>query len=182
MKAEISKLMPFVLKWEGKFVNNPNDPGGATNMGVTLEVWKSQGYDKDGDHDIDVVDLKAITVADATKIMEKGYWDRWKASQIDSQAVANILVDWTWCSGAWGIKIPQRLLGLVEDGSVGPKTIEAVNATIAKDKDKFIQQLYLAREQFIKDIIKKNAKLETFKKGWTNRLNDMKTFNLKYYE
>ena len=121
----------------------------------------------------------AKSVEDATKIMEKGYWGRWKASQIDSQAVANILVDWTWCSGAWGIKIPQRLLGLVEDGSVGPKTIEAVNATIAKDEKKFIQQLYLAREQVIKDIIKKNTKLEVFRKGWNNRLNDMKTFNLK---
>ena len=179
MKAEISKLMPFVLKWEGGFVNHPNDPGGATNMGVTLNVWKSQGYDKDGDGDIDVVDLKNITKEDATNIMKNNYWNRWKASQINSQAVANILVDWTWCSGAWGIKIPQRLLGLVEDGSVGPKTIEAVNATIDKDEKKFIQQLYLTREQFIKDIIKNNPKLEVFRKGWNNRLNDLKIFNLK---
>jgi len=179
MKAEISKLMPFVLKHEGGFVNNANDPGGATNMGVTLEVWKSQGYDKDGDHNIDVVDLKKITKEDATKIMKENYWDRWGADLINSQAVANILVDWTWCSGAWGIKIPQRLLGLKEDGLVGAKTISAVNETIAKDEAKFVQQLYLAREQYIKDIIKKNAKLETFRKGWTNRMNDMKTFNLK---
>lgn len=179
MKADVNKLMPFVFKWEGGWSNHSSDPGGATNMGVTLETWKSQGYDKDGDKDIDVADLKIITKADATKIMKKNYWDRWDADLIESQAVANILVDWTWCSGAWGIKIPQRLLGLVEDGSVGPKTIQAVNDTIKKNEAKFLEQLYKAREQFIEDIIKKNSKLATFRKGWYNRMNDMRTYNLK---
>ena len=56
--ADVNILAPFILKWEGGFVNHPNDPGGATNMGVTLKTWKSQGYDKDGDGDIDVIDLK----------------------------------------------------------------------------------------------------------------------------
>ena len=105
--ADVNILAPFILKWEGGFVNHPNDPGGATNMGVTLKTWKSQGYDKDGDGDIDVVDLKKITKQDAIKMLKNNYWSRWFADQIDSQAVANILVDWVWVSGSWGIKIPQ---------------------------------------------------------------------------
>ena len=56
--AEIKKLAPWILKWEGNFVNDPLDRGGATNKGVTIAVWKAQGYDKDGDGDIDVADLK----------------------------------------------------------------------------------------------------------------------------
>ena len=54
--ADVRKLAPFILKWEGGFVNDPDDLGGATNMGVTIGTWKSCGYDKDGDGDIDVDD------------------------------------------------------------------------------------------------------------------------------
>ena len=36
--ADVNKLAPFILKWEGGFVNDPDDLGGATNMGVTIEM------------------------------------------------------------------------------------------------------------------------------------------------
>ena len=68
--ADVNILAPFILKWEGGFVDHPNDPGGATNMGVTLKTWKSQGYGKDGDGDIDVIDLKKITKQDAIKMLK----------------------------------------------------------------------------------------------------------------
>ena len=110
--ADVRKLAPFILKWEGGFVNDPDDLGGATNMGVTIGTWKSCGYDKDGDGDIDVDDLHLLTREDVVnRVLKPHYWDRWKADEIKSQSVANILVDWVWASGAHGIKIPQRLPG-----------------------------------------------------------------------
>lgn len=127
--ANVNQLAPFILKWEGGFVNDPADLGGATNMGVTIGTWKSCGYDKDGDGDIDVDDLRLLTREDVVnRVLKPHYWDRWKADDIKSQSVANILVDWVWASGAHGIKIPQRLLGVSVDGIVGPKTLAAVNA------------------------------------------------------
>ena len=180
MKTDIKKLIPFILKWEGGFVNHPNDPGGATNMGVTIAVWKAQGYDKDGDRDIDVADLKLMSKDDVAMIMKKNYWNRWLADNIKSQSVANTLVDWVWASGKWGIVIPQRLLGLKEDGIVGYITLEALNETIAKDEKKFLAQLYKARYQYIDDIIKRNPKLAVFKKGWLNRMKDLEEFNKKF--
>lgn len=46
--AEVSKLIPFIRKWEGGFVDDPDDPGGATNMGVTIGTYglycKKKGY------------------------------------------------------------------------------------------------------------------------------------------
>ena len=127
--ANVNQLAPFILKWEGGFVNDPADLGGATNMGVTIGAWKSCGYDKDGDGDIDVDDLRLLTREDVVnRVLKPHYWDRWKADEIKSQSVANILVDWVWASGTHGIKIPQRLLGVTVDGIVGPKTIAAVNA------------------------------------------------------
>lgn len=178
--ANVNELAPFILKWEGGFVNHPNDPGGATNMGVTLATWKSQGYDKDGDRDIDVNDLKKITKEDAISILKKNYWNRWKGDTISSQAVANILVDWVWLSGAWGIKIPQTLLGVTNDGIVGPGTLKALEDTIKKDEKKFIAQLYKARYDYINKIIANNPKLESFRKGWVNRMKDLEAFNKKY--
>lgn len=47
--AKIDILAPFILSFEGGYVNDPHDKGGATNKGVTIAVWRKYGYDKNGD-------------------------------------------------------------------------------------------------------------------------------------
>lgn len=169
--ADVRKLAPFILKWEGGFVNDPADLGGATNMGVTIGAWKSCGYDKDGDGDIDVDDLRLLTREDVVnRVLKPHYWDRWKADDIKSQSVANILVDWVWASGAHGIKIPQRLLGVSVDGIVGPKTLAAVNA---RNPRELFDMIKIARFDFIEDICRKRPANNKFKRGWMNRINDI---------
>ena len=169
--ANVNQLAPFILKWEGGFVNDPADLGGATNMGVTIGAWKSCGYDKDGDGDIDVDDLHLLTREDVVKrVLKPHYWDRWKADLITSQSVANILVDWVWASGAYGIKIPQRLLGVTVDGIVGPKTLAAVNA---RNPRELFDMIKIARFDFIEDICRKRPANNKFKRGWMNRINDI---------
>lgn len=175
--SEIKNLAPWILKWEGGFVNDPLDKGGATNKGVTIAVWKAQGYDKNGDKKIDVADLKLISLEDATNIMKKNYWDRWKADQIKNQAIANTLVDWVWGSGAWGIKIPQRILCVKDDGVVGIKTLEAINK---QNPNKFLEKLYLARFNFLDGIVASNPSQKKFIKGWKNRMNDLILYNKKF--
>jgi lysozyme family protein len=81
------------------------------------------------------------------------------------------LVDWRWLSGSYGIKIPQRLLGVVPDGVVGPKTIAAVNAA---DPKKLFDDIKAARVQYINDIIVKTPTNERFRRGWMNRLDAMR--------
>ena len=56
--AKVELLAPTIFKWEGGFVDDPLDRGGATNKGVTLSTWKQCGYDKGGDGDISGTDLK----------------------------------------------------------------------------------------------------------------------------
>ena len=46
---------------------------------------------------------------------------------IRSQSLTNLLVDWVWCSGKYGITIPQQLLGVKPDSVVGRVTLEALN-------------------------------------------------------
>lgn len=170
--ADVKKLLPFILKWEGGFVNDPLDKGGATNKGVTIETWRKVGYDKDGDGDIDVDDLKLLTEDDVlNRVLKPHYWDRWKADDIISQSVADILVDWVWGSGANGIKIPQRVLGVQADGIVGPKTLQAVNNA---DPRTLFNAIKAERETFLYRIVERDPSQKRFIKGWLNRLNDLK--------
>lgn len=168
--ANSSKLVPFILQWEGGFVNDPDDLGGATNMGVTIGTYEAycrkKGYPRPT-----VERLKNLTDEEWHNIFKSLYWDRWKADDINSQAVANIVVDWVWASGVHGIKRPQKLLGVAADGLVGPKTIAAINAA---DPKKLFDTIKADRAKFIDEICKARPKNEKYRKGWMNRINAIK--------
>lgn len=176
--AKLDVLAPFILSFEGGFVNDPFDRGGATNKGVTIATWKQVGYDKDHDGDIDVQDLKLISDNDAVeRVMHPHYWNRWKADMIKSQSIANTLVDWVWASGVNGIKIPQKLLGVAADGIVGVKTLAALNA---HDPQVLFGKIKQERVKFIESICQRNPSQNRFKKGWLRRLDSIGWCWLKY--
>lgn len=187
--ANVELLAPYIRKWEGGFVNDPADRGGATNMGVTIGTFEvychRKGYPRPT-----VERLKKLTPSEWTDILKTMYWDRWQADKIKSQKVANILVDWVWGSGVHGIKIPQRILGVSVDGVVGEKTLQALNA---QDPEKLFQEIYDARRKFLLDITEESIKRyeakigrkateeellrhtnKRFLRGWNNRLEDIK--------
>jgi len=171
--ANIQLLVPLILKWEGGFVNDPADLGGATNKGVTLSTWKSQGYDKNGDGKIDVEDLKLIGREDIVeRILRPHYWNRWQADRIESQALANILVDWVWGSGHYGITIPQGILGVKTDGIVGEKTLHVLNSY--PDPEGLFEKIKQMRRAYFNMICIDRPTNKLFLKGWLNRLNDFK--------
>lgn len=165
--AQASKLVPFILRWEGGFVNDPDDLGGATNKGITMDTFEAycrkKGYPKPT-----VERLKNITDTDWYEVFKTLYWDRWKADEIKSQAVANILVDWVWASGVHGIKRPQRILGVTVDGLVGTKTLSYLNSA---DPKCLFEAIKADRIKFIDEICKARPKNDKYRKGWLNRIN-----------
>lgn len=168
--AQSSKLVPFILRWEGGFVNDPVDLGGATNKGVTMATFAAYRK-KRGQPAPTIQDLKNISDADWHEIFKSLYWDRWKADEIKSQAVANILVDWVWASGVPGIKRPQRILGVAVDGLVGSTTMSYLNAA---DPKRLFDAIKADRIKFIDEICRARPANEKFRKGWINRINAIK--------
>lgn len=158
--------MPFILKWEGGYVNDPADRGGATNKGVTIGTFR-----RFFGADATVEQLKSITDEQWLQIFRAGYWDAWKADRIKNQSVANICVDWAWASGAsTSIKQVQRLLGVNPDGIVGPMTLAAINR---RDPDDLFAEIKDRRLAFIKNIVSRDPSQARFINGWTNRINDI---------
>lgn len=162
--ANIKSLIPIILKWEGGYAGNI-DGKICTMKGVTLEVFQKYYGKSKG-----CADLKKITSEQWEFILKSGYWDKWQADQIKSQSIANLLVDWVWTSGIYGIKFPQRLLGLTDDGVVGPKTLAVIN-NYPNQKELF-NKLWKRREQHFMAIANASTNNKKFLKGWLNRLKD----------
>lgn len=169
--ANIDKLIPHILKWEGgnKYTNDPLDRGGATKYGITLNTLQSIHYDINKDGKVEVNDVKSLQLEDFKHILKTLYWDRWQADKINNQSLANLLVEWG--SGVNGIKIPQRLLGVTPDGVVGEKTINALNVS---NQRLIYNKVWQARKEFYEKIVKNNSSQSKWLKGWINRLNDLK--------
>ena len=183
--AKSLNLIKFILSWEGGYVNDPDDRGGETNKGITIGTWKAAGFDTF--RKIPVLQVGKKCYTNVTKslyemtdtqweyVFKKYYWDRWKADEIKNQSVANLLVDWVWGSGVWGIKYPQVLLKVTQDGIVGPKTLAALNS---QDPEELFKKLVKEREAYIERLVLRSPKNKKFEKGWYRRLYSIQYGNL----
>lgn len=166
--ADFNKYFPILMEKEGGYINDPIDPGGATKFGITFAVWLKNGYDKDGDGDIDIEDLKKITQADAFPIAKKKYWDKVAGDEVYSQSVAEILFDWAYNSGyITAVQHVQNIIGTKADGEIGPKTIAAINAYNSKT---LFDRIKVERIKFYENIVKHKPSQKKYLNGWRNRV------------
>lgn len=186
--AQVEKLAPHILKWEGGFQNDPVDKGNyhkgvliGTNKGVTPSTYL-QAFGKVPTEQ----DMRNLTEEQFMHVLKLLYWNRWRADEIESQPVANILVGWVWGSGKWGVIIPQRVLEVPDDGVVGNITLNAVNNSNPKElferlkaaKRKYLQGIVDASISAYEDRIGRKASQKEimlytkakYLRGWLNRL------------
>lgn len=163
--AKIEEIVPFILQWEGGYVNHPSDGGGATNKGVTMATWR--GYCAKKGKPATIATLKAMTSSEWEEIFREHSWDKWKADKIVSQRVANICVDWSWMSGEGVIKRVQKIVGVKADGAVGPQTLAAINGM---SEDYLFALIKQARKDYYEAIVRAKPNNAVFMKGWLNRL------------
>lgn len=183
--AKLGNFIPFLIFWETGvenpslsneqlfakaaargIVNDPVDRGGATMVGITIGTYRDYCVRKKKPASTAAA-LSKLTYSEWTDILKTMFWDRWQADLIDDQRVAEILVDWVWTSGSYGITIPQHLLGVKIDGIVGPKTLHALNLQNPGDIFHKIKQ---ARISYIGQICQHRPANFKFRNGWLRRL------------
>ena len=141
-----------IVSREGGYVNDPDDPGGATKYGVTIGTVKRLGFDKNKDGKLNAEDVKLLTKQDAVNIFLKHYFYRPKIDRLPEPVQASVF-DMYVNSGGNAIKILQRLLNemgakLVVDGALGPKSIGACQQ-IYKEAPNHLADAYgIARRNF----------------------------------
>lgn len=168
--AVVEKLVPHILRWEGGFCNDPDDLGGATCKGVTFKTYKLYRKRR-GLTAPTIGDLIRMTDEEFTDILKTMYWDVCKADFIESQSVANAIVDWAWNSGTLtAVKEVQKVLGVKVDGIVGNITLSAINSESPLPLFGKIQSL---RKAYIERICKARPANNKFKRGWYNRINSL---------
>ncbi len=169
--ADIALYVPYLDKWEGGYVHDPDDPGGLTYMGITLKTWLKVGFDKNNDGIVDVNDLLLLTHEERIyKVFKPYYWDVWQADRIENQSIADLLVDWLINSGTRTISIVQQLLDVKKDGVVGRQTLAAINNH--PDPEALHEQIKTARVYYIDGICARRPVLNKFKRGWKYRIAD----------
>jgi lysozyme family protein len=162
MKHNWEEAFAHVLKYEGGYVNHPNDPGGMTNLGVTKRVWE-EWTGKPATE----ADMRAITPVMVGPLYKKRYWDAVRGDDLPS-GVDLCVFD---CAVNAGVgrasRFLQQAVGVDADGKIGPMTISAVTA---KPADEIIEAFCALREAHYKGL----STFETFGKGWMRRLASVK--------
>ena len=162
MKDNFEACLAHVLQSEGGYVDHPSDPGGSTNMGITiatLRTWRGRSVTK--------ADVKALTRAEAAAIYRKNYWDAVRGDDLP-RGLDLVAFDAAVNSGvSRGAKWLQSALGVPADGKVGPKTIAAANAA---HKDAVIDRACDLRLGFLRQL----GTWKTFGKGWTRRVESVR--------
>jgi lysozyme family protein len=159
--------LAFVLRWEGGYVDNKADPGGATNKGVTQAVydaWRRQSG-------IATQDVRLLGDAELRSIYQGGYWTPARCDGL-KERLDLVEFDTSVNMGVHrAIRFLQSAVGCDVDGNFGPGTQRAVDAA---DAGLTLAAYCDAREQYYRELVKKNADLGAFLKGWLNRLNSLR--------
>ena len=148
----VREIAEEIVGREGGFVNDPDDPGGATNFGVTIHTMRQLGLDLDGDGDVDVADVRRMTRARAVDIFIEHYFRRPRIDALPEALQASVF-DMQVNAGGNAVIILQRLVTQMgfkatADGVIGPNTIAAVRAAHDAAPDHIADAYGIARRNY----------------------------------
>lgn len=163
MRENFDQALDRLLIHEGGYSNHPSDPGGPTNYGITII-----DYRKYINAEATADDVRRMSIEDAKAIYRARYWGALRCDELPL-GVDYAVFDYGVNSGvSRAIKVLQRILGLEDDGKIGPETLRAVQR---RAPDDLVKDICDERLRFLK-------KLKTwpvFGKGWGRRVAEVKS-------
>lgn len=160
MSLNFIQIFNRLIGHEGGYVNDPRDPGGETNWGITKRTAQANGYQGS---------MRAMTREQAYKIYYSAFWLRYQCDKMP-EAVAYQFFDAAVNHGLGNAsRMLQRAVGVVDDGVIGNMTIAAIKKMAISD---VIMRLNAERLEFYCKL----GSFATFGKGWVHRV----AGNLKY--
>lgn len=157
--TKFEKALSFTLRWEGEYVNDPDDPGGATNKGITTKVYiayrKSKGQP--------VQDVRHILDSEVRDIYKTKYWDAANCESLPEPS-STVAFDIAVNSGVGRIK--QFMTELRTK----------LNPDPSDDHIEIATRLLEMRTAFYYRIVKNNPSQKKFLNGWLNRTRDLREY------
>lgn len=179
----VTDIAREIVAREGGFVNDADDPGGATKYGVTIHTMRRLGLDLNGDGQVDDADVRVLTRAHAVSIFVEHYFRNPRIDRLP-QALHPSVFDMYVNAGAQAVKILQRLMGEMRidvsaDGIIGPKTIRAAKQAMDAAPDHLVDAYGIARRNYYYDLAARRPDSRKYvrrrdggKGGWITRAED----------
>jgi lysozyme family protein len=166
MRSNWDKAFRQVIVYEGGYVNHPKDPGGPTNLGIT-QATLSRYLGRNAT----IKDVRALTRAAVQPIYKRFFWDVLRCDDLPG-GVDLAVYDFGVNSGtSRAARYLQSVVGVTQDGQIGPATIAACNKYSAEE---IVKRLVAKRRGFLMGL----KTWRTFGKGWNRRLVSVQTVAL----
>jgi lysozyme family protein len=168
-QSNFETCLALMLAHEGGYVHHEKDPGGRTNHGVTQRVWEEWVG-----HEVDEKQMRALTHEMVAPLYKRKYWDACRADDL-VDGVDYCVFDVAVNSGPGrAVKFLQSCVGVTADGGFGPATLAAVKKS-EEDPARLIEMYCAKRLEFLQSL----KTFETFGKGWSRRVQEVKDKALK---
>ncbi len=176
----VTQIAQEIVAREGGYVNDPDDPGGATNYGVTVHTMRRLGLDLTKDGVVDEDDVRVLTRAHAISIFVEHYFRGPRIDRLPASLQPSVF-DMYVNAGGNAVKILQRLLiemriPVTVDGVIGPQTIAATKQAIEAAPDHLADAYGIARRNYYYDLADRRPASRKYarrrdggKGGWIKR-------------
>ncbi|HHI0230683.1 hypothetical protein M4B77_24935 [Klebsiella pneumoniae] len=178
-----SKISSVILQHEGGYVNDPNDRGGETNMGITIASWRAYAPSDLG-IEATTNTLRNMTKEQAEIIYYNHYWEPKGFCKLETIKIALMLYDWTITSGRAVTQVRKMLhneynINLVVSNTMDDDMIHCINAI--EDQEQLLSRIAEVRKEYYRSLTITNGEPNTqvrFLTGWINRVNDCLRVNI----
>lgn len=176
----VTNIAQEIVAREGGYVNDPDDPGGATNYGVTIHTMRRLGLDLNEDGRVDAGDVRVLTRAHAVSIFVEHYFREPRIDRLP-EVLQPTVFDMYVNAGGNAVKILQRLLidmriDVAVDGVIGPRTIAAVKQAYEAAPGHLVDAYGIARRNYYYDLADRRTASRKYarsrdggKGGWIKR-------------